>query len=154
MNSDNQVPEEHRLLFDKLCHLCSRAERSPMYILNKCRQSRVEESAARLLLNLLCEKDFVDEFRYARAFLNDKASLQKWGPEKIRAGLRAQGVSSAAINDAFENFDFDVFRQNLRQIFSNFSLNFKPGTAEYAKVVRKLQLKGYHYNDIKKLFDR
>ena len=55
------------------------------------------EKAEELVASLIADK-FVDDARYASAFAREKASLQGWGPIKIRFQLRAKGISDAVIS--------------------------------------------------------
>lgn len=43
-------------------------------------------------LEVLCELGYVDDARFARAFTEDKRTLERWGGERIARTLRARGI--------------------------------------------------------------
>ena len=57
------------------------------------------------VLRKLTAQGFIDDARYAGAFVRDKIRLAGWGARKIRTALRAKGVADAAIDAALAETD-------------------------------------------------
>ncbi len=57
------------------------------------------------MLRKLTAQGFIDDARYAGAFVREKIRLAGWGARKIRTALRAKGVADAAIDAALAETD-------------------------------------------------
>lgn len=56
-----------------------------------------------VILNTLLSGKYVDDARFAEAYVRDKARFSKWGKVKISYNLRAMGVDSELVRSALEN---------------------------------------------------
>lgn len=78
---------------------CARSERSSGDALRLMKRWGVsDEDAAKLLARLQSER-FIDDNRYAEAFVRDKLNLSGWGAYKIKMALRNKGVSKEIIEE-------------------------------------------------------
>ena len=78
---------------------CARSERSSGDALRLMKRWGVsDEDAAKVLTRLRAER-FIDDSRYAEAFVRDKLNLSGWGAYKIKTALRAKGVAKEIIDD-------------------------------------------------------
>lgn len=78
---------------------CARSERSSGDALRLMKRWGVsDEDAQKVLARLLAER-FIDDSRYAEAFVRDKLNLSGWGAYKIKSALRAKGVSKEIIDE-------------------------------------------------------
>lgn len=78
---------------------CARSERSSGDALRLMKRWGVsDEDAQKVLARLLAER-FIDDRRYAEAFVRDKLNLSGWGAYKIKSALRAKGVSKEIIDE-------------------------------------------------------
>ena len=84
---------EYSRSLSRLQRLCSKAEYCRADIYRKALKDLDGDAAeaARLVEELVRDR-YVDDARYAQAFAREKASLQGWGPVKIRFQLRAKGL--------------------------------------------------------------
>ena len=48
---------------------------------------------------------YIDDSRYAEAFVREKSNLSAWGEYKIRATLRRKGVSNQIISEALSQLN-------------------------------------------------
>lgn len=48
---------------------------------------------------------FIDDKRYAEAFVREKTSLNTWGEYKIRTALRRKGIAEQIINSALQQIN-------------------------------------------------
>ena len=90
----------------RLERLCARAE----YCVTDIRRKALKllegdaEAAERVVAQLVADR-FVDDRRYAGAFVREKSSLQGWGEAKLRYMLAAKGIDREVIIDALTEID-------------------------------------------------
>ncbi len=99
-------------LLERLRSRCSRAEYSTGQVaayarrwLDKGDAAVVEESRDKVVEEIvarLVEERFVDDNRFAVAFVRDKLKFNGWGRQKIVYRLRSLGVDDAIIKRAIE----------------------------------------------------
>ena len=89
---------EEKDCLSRLQKLCSKAEYCEADVYKKALKymDSDAEAAARITRSLV-EERYVDDLRYAGAYVREKANIQGWGPVKIRFQLRAKGVNDAVI---------------------------------------------------------
>ncbi len=71
---------------------------------------------ARQVVDRLVSDGFIDEARFAAAYVHDKVHFDAWGPNKIRQGLYAKGLDSARIDDALAAIDDDTWHHVLADL--------------------------------------
>lgn len=89
--------------------LCVKAERSTGEMRRKLRTWGIAGADADRIVASLVERRFVDDARFAAAYVRDKFRFQRWGRLKIRAGLVAAGVPAPLIADAIAGIDPDEY---------------------------------------------
>ena len=80
-----------------LMRMCARSERSSGDALRLMKRWGVADDDARKVLARLQSERFIDDARYAEAFVRDKLNLSGWGAYKIKMSLRAKGISREVI---------------------------------------------------------
>lgn len=96
-----------------LMRMAARAERSSGDALRLMRNWGVEQSEQRKVLQKLIDSKFIDDSRYAQAFVRDKMRFSGWGAYKLRAALRAKGISAEIIDEALEPINREVSADRL-----------------------------------------
>ena len=99
-----------------LQRLCARAEKSSGDALRLMTTWKVEKSKQHEILQQLLRDKFIDDERYAEAFIREKTSLSTWGEYKIRTALRRKGIAEEIINSKLNLLDnsFNIERLTLR----------------------------------------
>ena len=82
-----------------LMRMCARSERSSGDALRLMNRWGVADDEARKVLARLQSERFIDDARYAEAFVRDKLNLSGWGAYKIKMSLRVKGVSREIIEE-------------------------------------------------------
>ena len=82
-----------------LMRMCARFEHSSGDALRLMKRWGVADDEARKVLARLLSERFIDDVRYAEAFVRDKLNLSGWGAYKIKMSLRAKGVSREVIEE-------------------------------------------------------
>ena len=130
--------------------LCSRSEHSIADIRHKLRQWRVAPSDTDQIIDRLIDEKYIDELRYAKAYVRDKYRLQHWGRVKITAMLRQEHISNTHITQALNEIDPQEYRDILTQ-----TLNAKRRTLKdqdpyiiQNKLIRYAASRGYEIDEI------
>lgn len=82
-----------------LMRMCARSERSSGDALRLMKRWGVADDDARKVLARLQAERFIDDRRFAEAFVRDKLNLSGWGAYKIKMSLRAKGLSREVIEE-------------------------------------------------------
>ncbi len=102
-----------------LAALCAQAEHCQYEMLEKMRRWEVPEDAqARVMAKLIRER-YVDDERYAQAFVKDKIRYNKWGRRKVEQGLWQkridEDIRKRVLDDVDDDEYLDVLRPLLKQ---------------------------------------
>ena len=88
--------------FVKAARLCSKSEKAPKGIFDKLMSWGMSSKMAEQIVNHLREEKFIEEVRYARAFIHDKFLYEHWGRLKITFALRNKGISDSIVDNSIE----------------------------------------------------
>ena len=136
----------------RLAARCSTSEQCLSDIEAKLgRYDLTEEERTRILRHLVEEK-YVDDRRYAEAFVRDKYRFNKWGRIKIAQGLRMKNIDSETISTALEAIDEEEYLEILGDLIKAKRKSTK-GRSDYevnAKLCRFATGRGFEYEAIKK----
>jgi regulatory protein len=130
--------------------LCARAEKSEGDARRLMRGWGVAEKDAEQVLGRLVRDRFIDDSRYAEAFVREKLRLSGWGEYKIRTALQRKGVSKERIDAALSQADRPAMGERLAQ-----QLERKARTVKYTsqyelktKLIRYGLSLGYDYEAV------
>lgn len=102
------LPDPDKLLL-RMMSLCAGAEHSTGEISSKLmRQGLSAEETSRIVERLVADK-FIDDSRFARAYVNDKIKFSNWGRNKIRMGLLSKGISVRDVDAALRDIDMKEY---------------------------------------------
>ena len=93
--------------------LCARSEQAPGDIREKLVKWGLNLGEVSQVLTRLIEQGYIDESRYARAFVNDRFRFNGWGRIKIAHHLRLKGISNDLIDEAMTAIDEEQYRERL-----------------------------------------
>jgi regulatory protein len=104
------------------------------------RGEEVDEAIAELV-----SENFLNEERFARAFVGGKFRSKQWGRKKILAELKQRQVSAYCIKKGMEEIDADDYEQALTSLATKKyeSLRGEEPFKRKYKVVQYLMQKGY-----------
>ena len=117
--------------------LCARAERCEYELREKMHTWRIGGRDIDAIINSLITRRFLDNSRYARAFVRDKYRFARWGRRKIAMALKQKRIDDDIIDEALEEINQDEYMSILRAILK----------AKAARMERPLS-----YDDRMKLF--
>ena len=136
-------------ILSRLQKLCAKAEycRSDIYRKALKALDGDTEQASRLV-DALVEDRYVDDARYACAFAREKASLQGWGPIKIRFQLRSKGISDPAIAAALEEVEPARAADKLQRLLSTKARTLQGDPQFRLKLLKFGLSRGYEYEAV------
>lgn len=131
---------------------CSRSEHCVFDVMEKLSAAAISEDDANEIVQELIRLGYIDELRYARAFVNDKFRFNKWGKIKIAHALRQKKVASNVIQDALDTIDDEAYNQVLMQLIESKKKTTKAtATQQRAAVMRFALSRGFEYETIMRL---
>ena len=98
-----------------LMRLCARAEKSQEDARRLMRGWGLAERDAEGVLAKLVRDCFIDDARYAGAFVREKLRLSGWGEYKIRTALQRKRIDRALIDAALAQADRPAMGERLRR---------------------------------------
>ena len=119
--------------------ICSRQEKCKADIVDYLFRHEVPDEVHQTVIKSLLTEKFIDEERYARAVVQDKLKLNRWGRIKIRYFLRSRRISEETIQHAMNLIDEDLYRQILEQELNKKARSLVKEEPE----IRKLKLQQY-----------
>lgn len=111
-----------------------------------------EEIRDRIIARLRKDR-FIDDSRYAHAFVRDKFRYNHWGKVRITHELKMRKIAGEIINEALEEIPEDDNLETLRTLIENKRKSVK-GKSEYeinGKLIRFALGRGFQMDDILKV---
>lgn len=103
-------------IFQKLSALCARSEHCEHDMTEKMRRWQMPEEVQAAVMRRLVSGRFVDDERYARAFVNDKIRYNKWGRRKIEQALFMKRIDGKIIDRVLNDVSDDDYLSVLRPL--------------------------------------
>lgn len=120
------TPEQ---VLDKMAKYCAYQERCVKDVIEKLKTYEIAEKNQSEILNYLIDSRFVDDDRFARAFVRGKINQSGWGLNKIRFHLIQKGIAKEIIDEALGQTDEEAYRQRLMEVLSTKAKTVKAGNA-------------------------
>lgn len=117
MKARKPVTADNALI--RLEELCAHSERCVSELTQKMRTWGVAPGDAARVMASLIERGFVDERRYAAAFVRDKYRFARWGRRKISMALSVKRIPRDIINDALDEIDEEEYAAALMSVLAS-----------------------------------
>lgn len=133
-----------------LMRLCARAEKSEGDARRLMRGWGVTEHDAEAVLARLVRERFIDDSRYAEAFVREKLRLSGWGEYKIRTALQRKGIRREVIDTALSVVDRTAMVERLAEQLARKARTVKYDTSYElkTKLIRYGLSLGYDYEAV------
>ena len=103
----------------QLAALCAQAEHCQQEMRDKMRRWELDETVQNRIIARLVKERYVDDERYARAFVKDKIRYNKWGRRKVQQALWMKRIDADIQQRVLDEIDekeyLDVLRPLLKQ---------------------------------------
>lgn len=134
-----------------LSALCAQAEHCQWEMTEKMRRWELtEEAQARVMQRLVSER-YVDDERYARAFVKDKVRYNKWGRRKVEQALWQKHIDESVRQQVLDEVDDDEYISILRPMLQQKRKSTK-ASSEYelnGKLIKFAMSRGFTMDIIK-----
>ena len=103
----------------QLATLCAQAEHCEQEMRDKMKRWEIDETAQNRIIDRLVKERYIDNERYARAFVKDKIRYNKWGRRKVQQALWMKRIDTDIQQRVLDEIDdkeyLDVLRPLLKQ---------------------------------------
>ena len=120
-----QFKKEQQDAYLKAATICSQAEKCTSEIREKLKQWGLSDEASVPVIEQLKAEKYLDDERFARAYVKDKYRFNHWGKQKIEYMLRAKHISQEILQMAFEELVEDDYSEGLLKLLSDKASSIK-----------------------------
>ncbi len=106
-----QVILDKKAALMKAEHYCAYQERAQQEIRNKLYEWGLHAADVENIISELITTNFLNEERFARAYVSGKFNIKKWGKIKIKQGLKLRKVPDRMITKALNSINYDDYLQ-------------------------------------------
>ena len=139
----------------QLAQLCARSEHCQHDMLEKMRRWEMSDEAQAHVMQRLISERYVDDERYARAFVRDKILYNKWGRRKVEQALWQKHIDDDIRQRILDGVDDEEYVNVLRPLLKQKRRTLK-ATSDYElnqKLVRFALSRGFTYDIIRQCLD-
>ena len=138
-----------------LAALCARSEHCQWEMQEKMRRWELDDAAQARVMARLVKERYVDDERYARAFVKDKVRYNKWGRRKVEQALWQKRIDDDIRERVLDEVDEEEYLNVLRPLLKQKRKSIKAGN-DYElnqKLVRFALGRGFTYDIIRQCID-
>ena len=139
----------------QLAALCAQAEHCQQEMRDKMRRWELDETVQNRIISRLVKERYIDDERYARAFVKDKIRYNKWGRRKVQQGLWQKHIDADIQQRMLDEIDdkeyLDVLRPLLKQ--KRKSIKAANDYEQNQKLVRFAMGRGFGFDIIRQCLD-
>ena len=138
-----------------LAALCAQAEHCQWEMTEKMRRWELSDEAQARIMERLVKERYVDDERYARAFVKDKVRYNKWGRRKIEQALWQKHIDDDIRQHILDEIDDEEYLSILRPLLQQKRKSTK-AQSDYElnqKLIRFALSRGYTYDIIRQCIE-
>ncbi len=149
--------EESEKTYLKLVRFCLYRERCKKEVYEKMQLLKIHISNQNKFCKQLVEDGYLNEKRFAKAFVHDKFLLKRWGKNRITFELKLKVISSDFIDEAMVQIDDETYENTLFYLAEkkwNLLVNEENHFHRIIKTKNYLVSKGYEFDKIDKIIKK
>ena len=100
----------------KLENYCAYQERCHKEVREKLKDMRMIPEAIDMIMVHLIEHNFLNEERFAQAFVRGKFRIKKWGKNRLVRELKFREISKYSIDKALKEIDLEDYHSTLDEL--------------------------------------
>lgn len=100
----------------KLEAYCAYQERCHKEVRNKLKEMKMIPEAVNKIMVHLIEQNYLNEERFAKAFVRGKFRIKKWGKNRLLKELKLREISKYSIESALKEIDLDEYYITLDEL--------------------------------------
>ena len=138
-----------------LAALCAQAEHCQWEMLEKMRRWGVPDDAQVRVLERLVNERYVDDERFARAFVKDKVQYNKWGRRKVEQALWQKHIDQDIRQQVLDETDDEAYLSVLRPLLKQKRKSTKAASdyEQNQKLLRFALGRGFTFDIIRQCLD-
>jgi regulatory protein len=141
---------EQQSAYLKATTICSRGETCTFDIKEKLKKWELNEEDSMAVIGLLKKEKYLDDERFARAYVKDKFRFNHWGRQKIAFMLHAKNISKDIQESAFEEIEEEAYSDQLVKLLKDKerTIKAKDKLDKRNKLMRFAMGRGFETNKI------
>lgn len=139
----------------QLATLCAQAEHCEAEMRDKLKRWEIDAEAQDRIISRLIKERYIDDERFARAFVKDKVRYNKWGRRKVQQALWMKRISDDIQQTVLDEIDEKEYIDVLKPLLKQKQRSIK-ASSEYElkqKLVRFALGRGFDFGIIRKCMD-
>ncbi len=135
---------------EKIKRYCAAAEHCQEEVRLKLKSYQVDNDKIESIICDLISEKYIDELRYAHAFVSGKTNIKSWGKLKIINELKKKKISQKCIDMALKNIKEEDYQQKMDMLAKKWLKTHQnePKNQIKQKLFRFLYSKGYSADEI------
>ncbi len=117
---------------------CSGAEHCCLEVRQMLERRKAESADIERIIKYLIKEGYIDESRYAAAFVHDKVRFAKWGRAKIAQALWQKRIPAGVADEALASIDEDEYMAALKEVAQSRYRQTK-GATEYERKIKTMK---------------
>jgi regulatory protein len=117
---------------------CSGAEHCCLEVRQMLERRKAESADIERIIKYLIKEGYIDESRYAAAFVHDKVRFAKWGRAKIAQALWQKRIPAGVADEALASIDEDEYVAALKDVVASRYRQTK-GATEYERKIKTMK---------------
>jgi len=117
---------------------CSGAEHCCLEVRQMLERRKAESADIERIIKYLIKEGYIDESRYAAAFVHDKVRFAKWGRAKIAQALWQKRIPTCVADEALASIDEDEYMAALKDVVASRYRQTK-GATEYERKIKTMK---------------
>ncbi len=138
-----------------LAALCAQAEHCQWEMTEKMRRWELSDEAQARIMERLVKERYIDDERYAHAFVKDKVHYNKWGRRKVEQALWQKHIDNDIRQRTLDEIDDEDYLSVLRPLLQQKRKSTK-AQSDYElnqKLIRFALSRGYTYDIIRQCLE-
>lgn len=139
----------------RLTILCAQAEHCEQEMCDKMKRWEIDETAQNRIIVRLKKERYIDDERFARAFVKDKIRYNKWGRRKVQQALWQKHINADIQQRILDGIDESEYLAVLRPLLQQKRKSTK-ARSDYElnqKLVRFALSRGFTFDIIRQCLD-
>ena len=120
-----KLSQEQKIAFSKAAFFCSQAEKCTSEIQEKLKLWGLNEDDSQAVIDELKSEKYIDDERFARAYVKDKFRFNHWGKQKIEFMLRAKKINQEILELAFEEIEDESYLDEIKRLLAEKAKSIK-----------------------------
>lgn len=139
----------------QLAAVCAQAEHCEQEMRDKLKRWEIDNAAQDRIIDRLVKERYIDNERYARAFVKDKIRYNKWGRRKVQQALWMKRIDDDIQQRVLDEIDDKEYLDILKPMLKQKRKSIKAGS-DYElnqKLVRFALSRGFDFGIIRQCLD-